>query len=230
MSDSQISSDGLDLLIPEEQAGRIDVAELKFNFGEGEVTATQVAIGAAVTDVTTKINNDADIVFAGKAMKDSAVTVKKSKTGDSSSIVRFENTLNEDVVLKSKKGTAVDLNIAEGKFRRSGFTAGKGKLDDSVSTGSSSKLIASEFNLRKGDDTFNLGGGSKLKKTNTVTFGKGGTDTVNIGDNVQAGKKAKLIVEGMDKKRDTVVYGGESFTREDIESGKADLPGFLELG
>merc|ERR1711871_271864 len=182
MSDSQISSDGLDLLIPEEQAGRIDVVELNFDFGEGPVTATEVAIGAGVSDVTTKVKDGSDVVFAGKAQKQSKITFKESKTQDSSSILRLENTLNEELTLQAKKGTTVDLTIAEGKFRRSEFTAGKGKQDDSVTVGSSAMLINSDFALRKGDDTFEVKGGAKLKKTTTVGLGKGGTDTVILGD------------------------------------------------
>ena len=228
MSESQISSDGLDLLFPEEQAGRFDVVELNFDFGEGPVSATEVAIGASVSDVTTKVKDGSDVVFAGKAQKQSTITFKKSKTQDSSSILRLENTLNEEVTLQAKKGTTVDLTIAEGKFRRSEANAGKGKQDDSVTVGSSAKLIASEFNLRKGDDTFTITGGAKLKKKTTVDLGKGGTDTVNIGDGIKG--KGKLIVENMDGKRDTLTYGGQSFTRQDIEDGVDGLPGNVELG
>merc|ERR1711871_746354 len=213
-ADSQISGDGLDLLVPEEQAGRIDVVELNFDLGDGPVPVTQVAIGGAVSDVTTKVKDGSDAVFAGKAQRNSKVTFKKSKTSDSSSILRLENTLNEELSLQAKKGTTVSLNIAEGKFRRSDYTSGKGKQDDSVNVGSSATLINSEFKLRKGDDNFTLQGGSKLKKNNTVDLGKGGTDTVNIGDNIKG--KGKLIIENMDGKRDTLNYGGQSFTRKDI--------------
>ena len=155
-------------------------------------------------------------------------TFKKSKTQDSSSILRLENTLNEELTLQAKKGTTVDLTIAEGKFRRSEFTAGKGKQGDSVTVGSSAKLINSEFKLRKGDDTFTVTGGSKIKKDTTVDLGKGGTDTVNIGDGIKG--KGKLVIERMDGKRDTLNYGGQSFTRQDIEDGVDGLPGNIELG
>jgi len=89
MSDSQISNDGLDLLIPEEQAGRIDVVELNFDLGDGPVPVTEVAIGGTLSDVTTKIKNDADVVFAGKGQKKSKITFKKSESQNSSSTLRL---------------------------------------------------------------------------------------------------------------------------------------------
>ena len=71
-------------------------------------------------------------------------------------------------------------------------------------------------------------GGARLKKTTTVNLGKGGTDTVNIGDNTKG--KGKLVIENMDSNRDTLNYGGQSFTRKDIEDGVAGLPDNNELG
>lgn len=226
MADSNIGGDGNDILVPEDQLGRIDVVEVNFEIDGEVISGTEVAIGAPVSEVTTKVEAGENFVFAGKKQSDSKITIKKSEDG-ASSVLRLENTLNDNVEIKVKKGNTVDLNIAEGKFRKSTFTAGKGKQGDSVDVGSSAKLINSSFDLKKGDDTFSLSGGSKLKKTNTVDLGKGGTDTVIIGQNTTG--KGKLIIENMDK-RDTLSYGGEEFTKKQIVKGEADLPSFIELG
>ena len=226
MADSNIGSGGNDILVPEEQAGSIDVVELNFEIDGEEISGTEVAIAAPVSELTTKILPGESFVFAGKKQSDSTITIKKSEEG-SASVLRLENTLNDNVEIKAKKGNTIDLRIAEGKFRKSEFTAGKGKQEDSVEIGSSAKLINSSFDLNKGDDTFTLSGGVKLKGTNTVDLGKGGTDTVIIGQNTTG--KGKLVIENMDK-RDTLSYGGEEYTKKQILKGEADLPGFLELG
>ena len=226
MADSNIGSGGNDILVPEDQIGRIDVVELNFEVDGEVISGTEVAIGAPVSDVTTKIQPGENFVFAGKKQTDSKIIIKKSEEGETT-VLRLENTLNENVEIKTKKGTTVDLRIAEGKFRKSEFSAGKGKQDDSAEIGSSAKLINSSFDLKKGDDTFTLSGGSKLKKINTVDLGRGGTDNVIIGQNTIG--KGKLVIENMDK-RDTLSYGGEEYTKKQIVKGEADLPGFIELG
>ena len=226
MADSNIGAGGNDILVPEEQLGSIDVVELNFTVDGEQISGTEVAVAATVSEVTTKVEGGNNVVFAGKGQKDSKVVIQKS---DESSTLRLENTLNENVEIKAKKGTTVDLRIAEGKFRKSEFVAGKGKQADNVEIGSSAKLINASFDLGKGDDTFELTGGSTVKKTNTVDLGKGGTDTVTIGNDVVVKGNGKLVIENMDK-RDTLSYGGEEFTKKQIKNGEADLPSFIELG
>lgn len=225
MADSNIGAGGNDVLVPEEQLGNIDVVELNYDFGNGPVAATEVAIGSAVSDVTTKITDADAVVFAGRAMRDSEIRVKKSP--GNTATLRLENTLNENVEIRAKGKVAVDLNIAEGKFRQSSFSAGKGKQDDSVAVGSSAKLINSSFDLKKGDDTFDLTGGATLKGDNTVDLGKKGTDTVVVGESIDG--NGSLIISNMDK-RDVLNVGGEEITLRDINKGNAELPDFISLG
>ena len=226
MADSNIGGGGTDILVPESELGKIDVVDLNFIVDGEEISGKEVAIGAPVTAVTTKVDGGNNVVYAGKAQKDSTIVIKKS---DDTSIVSLRNSLNEDVEVKTKKGTTVDFKVAEGKFRRSEFTAGKGRQKDTVEVGSSAKLINAEFDLKKGGDTFTLTGGATLKKTNTVDLGQGGKDVVTVGNDVNAKGKAKLVIENMDDK-DTLNYGGESYSLSDIQNGDADLPSFLELG
>jgi len=224
MADSNVGGGGNDILVPEEQLGSIDVVDLTFEIDGENIEGTQVAIAAPVSEVTTKVEGGNNIVYAGKGQKNSKLVIQKS---EESSALRLENTVNENLEIKAKKGTTIDLRIAEGKFRKSEFTAGKGKQSDTVEIGSSAKLINSTFDLGNGDDTFTLTGGAKLKKTSTVDLGKGGTDKVIIGNNTTG--KGKLVIENMDK-RDTISFGGEDFTKKQIEDGNVDLPAFLELG
>ena len=231
MADSNIGIGGTDVLVPEEQLGKISVSVQDFDLGEGPVSTTLVALGAQVSQVETKIQGGDNLAFAGKGQVDSKVIIKQPKAVPFSdeattSIVRFENQLNEEVEVKAKKGNAVDLKIAEGKFRRSSYRGAKGKQDDSVTVGSSAKLINATFNLRKGDDTFEIVGGANLRGTNTVDLGKG-TDKVIIGNEITG--KGKLVIKNMDKK-DRLSYNGEEYTLKQIQNGDADLPGFLELG
>jgi len=236
MADSNIGIGGTDVLVPEEQLGKISVSVQDFDLGEGPVSTTLVAIGAEVSNVETKIQGGDNLAFAGKALIDSNVIIKQPKAVPfdgaqardeaTTSIVRFENQLNEEVDVKAKKGNAVDLKIAEGKFRRSSYRGAKGQQDDSVLVGSSAKLINATFNLRKGDDTFEIVGGATLKGTNTVDLGKG-ADKVIVGNEIKG--KGKLVIKNMDKK-DRLSYNGEEFTLKQIQNGDADLPGFLELG
>merc|ERR1711990_248383 len=103
MSDSQIPGDGLDVFVPEDQAGKVDVVELEFDLGDGPVPVTEVAIAATVTEMTSKVKDGSDVVFAGKSQKESKITVQKSKTEDSSSIIRLENALTKKGAGGTKK-------------------------------------------------------------------------------------------------------------------------------
>ena len=169
MADSNIGGGGNDILVPEEQLGSIDVVDLDFTVDGEQISGTQIAVAATISEVTTKVEGGNNVVFAGSGQKDSKVVIQKSAN---SSTLRLENTLNENVDIKAKKGTTVDLRIAEGKFRQSEFVAGKGKQADTVEIGSSAKLINSSFDLGKGNDTFELTGGSTVKKTNTVVLAR----------------------------------------------------------
>ena len=122
--DSNIGSGGTDVLVPEEQLGNIDVNQVEFQGG----TATQVAIAAPVSEITHKVEAGVNHVVSGKKMSDSKITLKKAEDGSkSSSILRLDNAVTEDTVIKAQKGVSVAKNIASGKFRRSSFKAGKRK-------------------------------------------------------------------------------------------------------
>ena len=240
MTVSNIGSGGTDVLVSEDQINKVDVNDVNYDLGEGLVEAKQISMGAKVNKLTTKSEAGKNAVFTGKGLVDSTIVVKsptseeptnrKAREENPTSIIRLENTLNENVLVNVKKGATAKVVIAEGKFRKSEVDMGNGKKtksDDTIEIGSSAKLINSSFNLKKGDDTFILTGGAKLKKTNTVDLGKGGTDKVIIGNNTTG--KGKLVIENMDK-RDTLSYGGEDYTKKQIKNGEADIPGFIELG
>jgi len=235
MSDSNIGAGGTDLFVPAEQASKVAASVQEFDLGDGPVTATIVTYAAPVSDIDTKIQAGDNAVITGKGQSDSSTTIKKpeaapagaqARNAETTTILRYAKTFNEDLTIKAKKGSAVDLQIAEGKFRRSSFRGAKGKQDDSVMVGSSAKLINSSFDLRKGDDTFEITGGANLRKTTTVDLGKG-ADNVIVGNGITG--KGKLVIKNMDKK-DTLTYNGEDYTLKQIQNGDADLPGFLELG
>jgi len=234
MSDSNIAAGGTDLLVPEGQEGKIAASVQQFDLGDGPVEAAIVTVAQPVSGIETTIQAGDNAVFTGAGMSDSETTIKaqrapadaQARNPETTTILRYANTYNEDSSIKAKKGSAVDLQITEGKFRRSSFRGGKGAQDDSVKVGSSAKLINASFTLRKGDDTFEIVGGANLKKTNTVDLGKG-ADKVIVGNGITG--KGKLVIENMDKK-DRLSYNGEEFTLKQIQNGNADLPGFLELG
>lgn len=228
---------GVDVLIPDGQEGRVDVSSLSFTIDGETVEGVGVTVGAAVTGLEINQGGGDQVLVTGAKVSDSTITFRdappttlegaSARAGDES-LLALQNTVNEDVTIKAKNKIEVDLRI-DGKFRRSSFTAANGKQADEVRIDSGAKLINSEFKLKKGGDTFTLTGGATLKKTNTVDLGKKGVDTVVIGDDIKAKKKASLVIENMSKK-DTLSYGGEDYSLKQIRNGNADLPSFIELG
>ena len=235
--DSSFGAGGTDFILSEEDSKKVNASVGEFTVDGETVEATLFEVAGPISGLQAKLVAGSALAVDGKGTKDAEFVAKAPKAEaasasarnpETTSIIRLGNSYNEELSVKAKKGAAIDLKIASGKFRRSSFRGAKGKQDDSVTVGSSAKLINSSFDLRKGDDTFEIKGGATLKKTTTVDLGKG-ADTVIIGNNIKAKGKSKLVIENMSK-NDKLVFGGEEFTKKQIVNGEADLPGFIELG
>ena len=197
MAESQIGIDGKDVIGDEEQLGRIDIDPLEFEI-DGEVfEGTAVSVGAAVSGVTFELENGDSgegTVVTGKGVSDSTFILKDA------GVLALQNKKSSNVEIKAEDNVPIDVRVS-GKFTGSSVQASPGKQKDSVEFQSGAKLKNSSFDLGKGKDTFKVQGQSKLKGTTTVDFGKGkDKDKVVIGESVSVGKKAKLVIENMDKK------------------------------
>ena len=224
MAESQIGIDGKDVIGDEEQLGRIDIDPLEFEI-DGEVfEGTAVSVGAPVSGVTFELeagDSGEGTVVTGKGVSDSTFVLKDA------GVLALQNKKSSNVEIKAEDNVPMDVRVS-GKFTGSSIQASPGKQKDKVDFQSGAKVKNSSFDLGKGKDTFKVQGQSKLKGTTTVDLGKGkDKDKVVIGESVSVGKKAKIVIENMDKK-DKATIGSETFKKKDIKNG--DAPDFLELG
>ena len=220
---SQIGSGGTDVIGDEEQLGSIDVVPLEFEIGGEVVEGTNIAVAAPVSNLTFDLDfaDGEGAIVTGKSVSDSTFNIKES------GVLALQNKKSSNLEIKAEGNVPVDLRVS-GKFTGSSVEASPGKQKDKVDFQSGAQVKNSSFDRGKGKDTFKIQGQSKLKGTNTVDLGKGkDKDKIVIGESVDFGKKATLVIENMDKK-DKVKIGGETFTKKDIKNG--DAPGFIELG
>ena len=220
---SQIGSGGTDVIGDEEQLGSIDVVPLEFEVGGEVVEGTNIAVAAPVSDLTFDLDfaDGEGAIVTGKSVSDSTFNIKES------GVLALQNKKSSNLEIKAEGNVPVELRVS-GKFTGSSVEASPGKQKDKVDFQSGAQVKNSSFDLGKGKDTFKIQGQSKLKGTNTVDLGKGkDKDKIVIGESVDFGKKATLVIENMDKK-DKVKIGSETFKKKDINNG--DAPGFIELG
>ena len=158
-------------------------------------------------------------------------------TADSpTAIVASKPVKEADVTLSAKKGETVAIGIEGTRVKKSDFTVdGKGSMDmtvktgtfqkntvtggkkaDSISFGNQVTVKGSEMDLGKGNDTVTFGAETKFKGKTTLDLGSKGKDVVEFKAEPTSGK---VVIDNFDK-RDELIIGGETFTKEDLEDAK----------
>ena len=201
---------GTDVILPE------GVNPDDISVGVGEDGNTLVVLEKNTEGLVIEASSDTGIT--GKRLTDGEVNVD-AKKGETTNIV-FETTVVKGATITNEGKGALEVNINTGKVKDLVIDAGNKKRDDLVRIKSDVKLQRAKMDLGKGDDTVRFSGGVSFKGKSTVDLGKGGTDSVVIDGSVKPGK---LVITSFSKK-DTIVFGGETFTYKDIKNG-AEIPG-----
>ena len=190
--------------------------EVKTNAEEGSFTVVELEEGTQITNTSNQKNVkhsvSGDSVVDGAKMTNGTV-VSKTAAGESNDVSVNTKSFKGGLLRSTGQGST-NFSLEGTKFVNS--AAKHGNSDDSISFKNTTVRNA-KTQMGAGDDTVTFGAGTQFSGKTKVNLGKGGTDVVEFDSAPQNGK---VIVNKFDE-NDTLIVGGESFSREDIEAGKA---------
>ena len=200
--------------------------DVKTNADEGSFTVVTTEGLSEITNTKvqkkTVLRTSGDSEIGGKAFKNnSRIVVKKAgddcetKAGDDceTTEVTLNTTLFKNSIFNAKGETK--LTIDGTNFNKS--IANMSNYDDSIQF-KGGKVAGSALKMGKGDDTVTFGANTQFANTTKIGLGKdGGSDVVEF---KSAPTDGKVVINQFDK-NDTLIVGGESFSLDDINNGKA---------
>ena len=192
--------------------------DVKTNADEGSFTVVTTEGLSEITNTKvqkkTVLRTSGDSEIGGKAFKNnSRIVVKKAGDDCETTEVTLNTTLFKNSLFNTKGETK--LTIDGTSFTKS--TANMSNCDDSIQF-KGGKVAGSALKMGKGDDTVTFGANTQFANTTKIGLGKnGGSDVVEF---TSAPTDGKVVINQFDK-NDTLIVGGESFSLDDINNGKA---------
>ena len=119
----------------------------------------------------------------------------------------------------------MDVDIAEGKFKKSTIDLSNSAAKDSIAFGGDTTVTKSTIILGDGKDTVTFAEGIKLKGDTKIQVGDG-KDVIEVPEEVKGKGQIGISNFGL---KDKLFVGGEKLKGKKIYNGKKDLPDFVTI-
>jgi len=215
MATSIEGSAGNDLVIPDDAVTKVAISATD----EGAV----VDVSSAVSDINISVGGDAPVLVEGAAVKNSVV--RPSAAAGETAEIKFETKKVAKTVIVNEGEGSVDVDIAEGTFKKSTIDLSSSAAKDSISFGGDSTVTKSTIILGDGKDTVTFAKGVKLKGDTAIKVGAG-KDVIEVPEEVKGNGQIGISNFGM---KDKLFVGGEKMKGKKIYNGKKDLPDFVTI-
>ena len=215
MATSIEGSAGNDLVIPDDAVTKVAISATD----EGAV----VDVTSAVKDINLSVGGEAPLKVEGAAVKSSVVR-PAAAAGETAKITFETKSVAKTTIVNEGEGS-VDVDIAEGKFKKSTIDLSNSAAKDSIAFGGDTTVTKSTIILGDGKDTVTFAEGIKLKGDTKIQVGDG-KDVIEVPEEVKGSGKIGISNFGL---KDKLVVGGEKLKGKKILNGKKDIPDFVTI-
>ena len=215
MATSIEGSAGNDLVIPDAQADDILV--------DTTDDLATVEVQASVSNINLEVGGDKPVKVEGASVKSSVVR-PAAAAGETAKITFETKSVAKTTIVNEGEGS-VDVDIAEGKFKKSTIDLSNSAAKDSIAFGGDTTVTKSTIILGDGKDTVTFAEGIKLKGDTKIQVGAG-KDVIEVPEEVKGKGQIGISNFGL---KDKLFVGGEKLKGKKIYNGKKDLPDFVTI-
>jgi hypothetical protein len=215
MATSIEGSAGNDLVIPDSAADDIVV--------DATEDLATFEVQSKVSDINLEVGGEKPVKVEGAAVKNSVV--RPAAAAGETAKITFETKSVAKTTIVSQGEGSVEVDIAEGKFKKSTIDLSNSAAKDSISFGGDTTVTKSTIILGDGKDTVTFSEGIKLKGDTKIQVGDG-KDVIEVPEEVKGKGQIGISNFGM---KDKLFVGGEKLKGKKIYNGKKDLPDFVTI-
>ena len=215
MATSIEGSAGNDLVIPDSAADDI-VVDATDDLATFEVQSK-------VSDINLEVGGEKPVKVEGAAVKNSVV--RPAAAAGETAKITFETQSVAKTTIVSQGEGSVEVDIAEGKFKKSTIDLSNSAAKDSISFGGDTTVTKSTIILGDGKDTVTFSEGIKLKGDTKIQVGDG-KDVIEVPEEVKGKGQIGISNFGM---KDKLFVGGEKLKGKKIYDGRKELPDFVTI-
>ena len=215
MATSLEGSAGNDLVIPDSEADDIVL--------DSTDDLATVEVQSKVSDINLEVGGEKPVKVEGAAVKNSVV--RPAAAAGETAKITFETTSVAKTTIVSQGEGSVEVDIAEGKFKKSTIDLSNSAAKDSISFGGDTTVTKSTIILGDGKDTVTFSEGIKLKGDTKIQVGDG-KDVIEVPEEVKGKGQIGISNFGM---KDKLFVGGEKLKGKKIYDGRKDLPDFVTI-
>ena len=215
MATSLEGSAGNDLVIPDSAADDIEI--------DATDDLATVEVQSKVSDINLEVGGEKPVKVEGAAVKNSVV--RPAAAAGETAKITFETTSVAKTTIVSQGEGSVEVDIAEGKFKKSTIDLSNSAAKDSISFGGDTTVTKSTIILGDGKDTVTFSEGIKLKGDTKIQVGDG-KDVIEVPEEVKGKGQIGISNFGM---KDKLFVGGEKLKGKKIYDGRKELPDFVTI-
>jgi hypothetical protein len=208
---------GNEIVVPED----VPVAIAQPSEATGGAAIVEV-LGTA-SELQVAVGGEAPVEFIGATVKNSSVTAV-APAGETAQISFETKTVTKTKITSSGEG-AVEVEVSDGKFKKSEIDFSSSTADDSIGFG---EITVTKATITLGDggkDTVTFSDGIKLKGNTKIRTGTG-KDTIEVPSNPKG--KGTISISNFEKK-DKLMVDGEKMKGKKIYNGKKDIPDYIGI-
>ena len=215
MATSLEGSAGNDLVIPDSEADDIVL--------DSTDDLATVEVQSKVSDINLEVGGEKPVKVEGAAVKNSVVR-PVAAAGETAKITFETKSVAKTTIVSQGEGS-VEVDIAEGKFKKSTIDLSNSAAKDSISFGGDTTVTKSTIILGDGKDTVTFSEGIKLKGDTKIQVGDG-KDVIEVPEEVKGKGQIGISNFGM---KDKLFVGGEKLKGKKIYDGRKELPDFVTI-
>ena len=208
-------SAGNDLVIPDSEADDIVL--------DSTDDLATVEVQSKVSDINLEVGGEKPVKVEGAAVKNSVV--RPAAAAGETAKITFETKSVAKTTIVSQGEGSVEVDIAEGKFKKSTIDLSNSAAKDSISFGGDTTVTKSTIILGDGKDTVTFSEGIKLKGDTKIQVGDG-KDVIEVPEEVKGKGQIGISNFGM---KDKLFVGGEKLKGKKIYDGRKELPDFVTI-
>ena len=208
---------GNEIVVPED----VPVAIAQPSEATGGAAVLEV-LGTA-SDLQVSVGGEAPVEFTGATVKNSSVTAA-APAGEIAQITFETKAVTKTKIVSSGEG-AVEVEVSEGKFKKSEIDFSSSTADDSIGFGEVTITSATITLGDGGKDTVTFAEDIKLKGNTKIKTGTG-KDTIEVPSDPRG--KGTISISNFEKK-DKLLVDGEKLKGKKIYNGKKELPDYIGI-